>query len=282
MGEDESMVLVKKGRGREITLMEPALFKFHRYLLVMAHARSYSTVLCHILGTHTQISGYCEAMIPYETPLDLIRLNCWVSRAGNYQGDSEYVLDKILYDNFGVSDVVLRNPRVALVFMVREPAAAIASHVRMRIREQEQGTCDWGPRGTDRGWNTEVATFYYIQRLGTLQALCGRLEAIGKRGFFLTAEGLMADTPATFRWLERGLGLREPLREEYRLFENTGARGYGDTSPVIRSGRLVRHRDDRDGDPIPIAPGLLDPARRVYGECLATFRASPVMSRVGG
>jgi hypothetical protein len=278
--KEARMVLMTEGRGRQITVTDPSLVKFHRYLFVMAHARSYSTLLCHILGSHPQICGYSEAMIPYETPVDLIRLNCSVARAGNYRGDSEYVLDKILYDTFVVSDVVLSNPRVTLVFIVREPAAAIASHVRMRIREQEQGTSDWGPLGTDRVWNTDVATVYYIQRLRNLQLLCSRLEAIGKRGFFLTAEGLITDTPATFRWLERGLGLSEPLREDYRVFPNTGAPGYGDTSPVIRSGRVVRDRDDRDEEPIPIAPELLDPARRVYEACLETFLGSPVMSRV--
>jgi hypothetical protein len=278
--KEARMVLVKEGRGRQITVMDPSLVKFHRYLLVMAHARSYSTLLCHILGSHPQICGYSEAMIPYETPVDLIRLNIAVSGAGNYRGDSEYVLDKILYDTFVVSDVVLSNPRVTLLFMIREPAAAIASHVRMRIREQEQGTSDWGPMGTDRVWNTDVATIYYIQRLRSLQVLCARLEAIGRCGFFLTAEGLIADTAATFRWIERGLELSEPLRENYRVFQNTGARGYGDTSPVIRSGRVVRDRDDRDEEPIPIAPELLDPARGVYEACRETFRRSPVMSRV--
>jgi hypothetical protein len=279
--KEARMVLVKEGRGRQITVMDPSLVKFHRYLLVMAHARSCSTLLCHILGSHPQICGYSEAMIPYETPVDLIRLNCSVSQAGNYRGDSDYVLDKILYDTFVVSDVVLSNPRVTLLFMIREPAAAIASHVRMRIREQEQGTSDWGPQGTDPVWNTEVATVYYIQRLRSLQLLGSRLEAIGRRGFFLTAGGLIADTPATFRWLERGLELSEPLREDYRVFPNTGAPGYGDTSPVIRSGRVVRDRDDRDEEPIPIAPELLHPARGVYEACLETFRRSPVISRVG-
>jgi hypothetical protein len=114
-----------------------------------------------------------------------------------------------------------------------------------------------------------------------LQVLCARLEAIGRCGFFLTAEGLIADTAATFRWIERGLELSESLREDYRVFQNTGARGYGDTSPVIRSGRIIRDRDDRDEEPIPIAPELLDPARGVYEACLETFRRSPVMSRVG-
>jgi hypothetical protein len=150
----------------------------------------------------------------------------------------------------------------------------------MRIREQEQGISDWGPHGTDPAWNTEVATVYYSSRLATLQGLCARLEAIGSRGLFLTAEGLMADTAAHFRWIERELGLGEPLLEEYRLFPNTGEPGSGDTSPMIRSGRIVRAPDDRVESPIPIPRDLLDRSRQAYRECLAALRASPVLARV--
>jgi hypothetical protein len=275
------MSAVGNGSGCESLLVEPALFKFHRYLLILSHARSYSTVLCHILGSHPQICGYSEAMIPYETAVDLIRLNGKVSRAGNYRSDAEYVVDKILYDNFAVSDVVLRNPRVIPLLLIREPESAIASHVRMRIREHEQGMSDWGPQGTDREWNAEVAAVYYISRLRSLRTFCTRLETMGKRGLFVTADGLLTDTAATFRLIERELGLSGPLHEEYTLFPNSGARGYGDTSPIIRSGRIIRERADGAEDPIPIRPDLLDRARQAYAECLAALRASPILARVG-
>ena len=239
-------------RGRGMLLMEPALLKFHRYLLVLAHARSFSTLLCHILGSHPRICGYSEAMIPYQTAVDLIRLNSMVSRAGNYRGDSEYVVDKLILDNFDVSDVVLRIPRVTPLLIIREPESSIRSLVRMRTREYEQGIADWTGGMIDRARNAELAAVYYIARLGTLRVMVARLEAMGKRALFLTAESLMADTAATFRWLERELGLSEPLCEEYRLFPNTGAVGSGDTSATIRSGRIVRDRDEREEAPIAI------------------------------
>ena len=144
------MTLSRKGQGPEIVLTDPALFKFHRYLFLLTHARSYSTLLCHILGSHPQICGYSEAMIPYETAVDLIRLNREVFRAGNYRGDCDYVMDKLVYDNFHVSGVVLRNPRVTPLLIVREPEAAIASLVRVRTREYEQGLSDWAAQGIDR------------------------------------------------------------------------------------------------------------------------------------
>lgn len=275
------MTMVRKGQGREILIRDPAMVKFHRYVFLLGHARSYSTLLCHILGSHPQIGGYSETMLAYETAVDLIRLNCAVSQAGNYRDDCEYLLDKILYDSLGVSDAVLGLPSVVPVFLIREPEASIPSHVRMMLREHEEGINDWGPHGADPVAVAEMAGLYYINRLGTLRTLCGRLEAMGKRGAFLTAEGLMADTAASFGLLERELGLREPLREEYRVFEHTGETGYGDTAETIRSGRIVRERDDRDERPVEIRGELIEFARTAYDACLSAFRASPVMARVG-
>jgi hypothetical protein len=275
------MVLVRRGQGREILLMEPTLFKFHRYLLMLGHTRCYSTLLCHILGSHPQICGYSEAMLSFETAVDLIRLNSEVFRAGNYRNDAEYVVDKVLYDMFHVSDAVLGNPRVTPLFIIREPEPSIPSLVRMRIREHEQGIIDWGPGGTDRESTTRFAAEYYVKRLGTLQEMCIRLEAMGKRGIFLAADSLLADTAATFWLIERELGLSEPLREEYTIFPNTGELNSGDTSSIIRSGRIIRDRDHPDEEPIPIPPDLLDRARQAHAECLATLQGSPVLARAG-
>lgn len=275
------MTLVRKGQGPEILVMKPELVKFHEYVFVLTHARSHSTLLCHILGSHPQICGYTEVLIPYETAVDLIRLNCEVFRAGNYRGDSRYVMDKVIYDDYPVADAVLGLPRVTPIFLIREPEAAISSHVRMILREHEQGIVDWGPAGADPVAITEAAAEYYIKRLASLRTFCGRLEAMGKRGLFLTAEGLMDETAASFRLIERELGLREPLREEYRLFKHTGETGYGDTAETIRAGRIVRDRNGRDERPISIRRELLEYARRAYDFCLAAFQASAVMARVG-
>jgi hypothetical protein len=281
-GEEGKMNPGRDGQGRGIVLMEPALLKFHRYLLLLAHFRSYSTLLCHILGSHPQICGYSEAMIPYETAVDLIRLNYEVFRVGNYRDDCEFVVDKLLLNNFDVSDVVLRLPRVTPVLIIREPDSAIASLVRMRTREYEQGIADWTGGVIGRARNAELAAVYHISRLGSLRFMAARLEAMGKRGLFRTAESLLADTAATFRWLERELGLCEPLREEYRLFPNARAVCSGDTSATVRSGRIIRDRDDPEETPISIPGDLLDRAREAYDECLAACRASPVLSRAGG
>ncbi len=273
-------VLVRRGQGQEILLMDPSLFKLHRYLLIFSHARSYSTLLCHILGSHRQISGYTETMMPYETAADLYRLNAMAGESGNYRKDCEFVLDKLLYDYLPVSDKVLGLPRIIPIFLVREPEPTIASLTRMRIHEHEQGLQVWA-EGTDRQAAMRRAVKYYIHRLDSLQGLCTRVEALGRRGIFLPARSLLDDTAATFRFLERELGLNEPLREEYAIFEKTGSINVGDTSTTIRTGRIVREDSVADPDEIPIPTDLLVNARDAYKACMAFLGASPALSRMG-
>src|SRR5215467_8996279 len=45
-----------------------------RHLFVFGHMRSYSSLLCHILGSHPEIDGYCETHIKYRWYFDLLRL----------------------------------------------------------------------------------------------------------------------------------------------------------------------------------------------------------------
>jgi hypothetical protein len=271
-------VLVRKGNGKEILLMDPSLFRLHRYLFVLSHARSYTTLLCHILGSHPQISGYGETVLPYETAADLYRLNAKACEDGNYRSDCEYVLDKVLYDGLTVSDKVLGLARVIPIFVVREPGPSIASLTRMRVREHALGMQTWD-EGIDRRATARSAANYYTDRLETLRAYCDRLEALGRRGIFLPAESLLDDTAGTLRFLERALGLDGPLREEYAIFEKTGEPGFGDTSKAIRAGRIVKDRSEQE--PIPIPADLLARAEEAYASCVNALYRSPALARSG-
>ncbi|MGP0069806.1 MAG: hypothetical protein ACLQGP_40170 [Isosphaeraceae bacterium] len=271
-------VLMRKGRGKEILLMDPSLFRLHRYLLILSHARSYTTLLCHILGSHRQIAGYGETLLPYETAVDLYRLNAKACEAGNYRTDCEYVLDKMLYDQLALSDKVLGLPRVIPIFMIREPEPTIASLTRMRVREHELGIHKWD-EGTDRRATASFSATYYTRRLQTLQSYCQRLEALGGRGILLASDCLLDDTDGTFRFLERELGLDGPLSEEYTIFERTGEPGSGDTSTTIRTGRIVR--DVPEQEQIPLRADLFECAQDAYTACVDYLRNSSVLVQHG-
>ena len=271
-------VLVRRAQGEAIFLMDPSLFKLHRYLFILSHARSYSTLLCHILGSHRQISGYVETRLPYETAVDLYRLNAKACEAGNYRNDCEYVLDKLIYDDLTISDQVLSIPRITPIFLIREPEPTIASLTHMRVREYEQGIQPWA-EGTDRRAAAARAAEYYASRLSTLQSLCARLESRGGRGIVLSARCLLDDTAETLRFLEGALKLDGPLRPEYTIFEKTGTTEYGDTSTMIRTGRVVRDPSEREHVPIPA--DLLLRARDAYAACMNALGGSPALLHYG-
>ena len=133
----------------------------------LTHARSYSTLLCHILGSHPQICGYSEAMIPYETAVDLIRLNCEVFRAGNYRRDCDYVLTRSSTTPSGLptpSSASTGHP------LFRGPQARLGDrqsgpHADPRARAGDQRL--EGSGAIDPRRNVEMAAVYYVARLGS-------------------------------------------------------------------------------------------------------------------
>ena len=61
-----------------------------RYLFVLGHMRSYSSLLCHILGSHPQINGYCETHVKYRSRFDLLRLRSRVVKLTGEPLQSDY------------------------------------------------------------------------------------------------------------------------------------------------------------------------------------------------
>ena len=276
-------VLVRRGQGDGILLMDPSLFKLHRYLFIFSHNRSYTTLLCHILGSHRQIKGYTETMFAYETAVDLYRLNAKAYALGNYRHDSEYVLDKLLYDFQTVSDKVLGLPRIIPIFLVREPEPTIASLARMRVREYEQGIHGW-KEGSDRRGGCRYSCLRYTSRLEDLANYFRAWpEALGRRGIFLPAECLLEDTAASLprtraepgRPARRGL---QDLREDRRAWT------LATSSMVIRTGRIVRDPSSRkrSGDlgRSPRVPRML--TRHAGDAASPISRRRPVRARANG
>jgi hypothetical protein len=103
-----------------------------RYLFVLGHMRSYSSLLCHILGSHPQIDGYCETHIKYRTRLDLLRLRSRVVKLTGEPLRGRYVLEKMLH-NYAFAPSILRSPRTFALVLVRQPIPAVQSIVNMGL-----------------------------------------------------------------------------------------------------------------------------------------------------
>jgi hypothetical protein len=231
------------------------LFGRRRYILVLSHMRSYSSLLCHILGSHPQIAGYAEMHQSYRNRLDLRRLRVRVFRSLGGVLDGRFVLDKILHNEYTVSDSVLNHPAVHPIFLVRRPGPSLTSIVEM------------GRRLPDVGWYSDrvAVTNYYESCLEELTRLAGSVD----RSFlFIRAEDVVDDTARAFQLLCSFLGLEQPLEESYSLFKHTGESGWGDDSTTIREGVIVR---DRGADVIDFEDVLLSRARLAYSHCCRTL-----------
>jgi hypothetical protein len=193
-------------------------------LFVLGHMRSYSSLLCHLLGSHPEIDGYCETHIKYRTGFDLLRLRRRVAKLTGERPSGRYVLDKILHD-YPLAGSIVRSRSTRAIILVRRPAPTVRSIMNMGLR---YSAIPWYR-------DTEAVARYYEARLASLVRLADRLDA---RAIWLEAHELVSGAGPVLTRLAAFLALREPLRSSYRKFAHTGEAGYGDPSEEISKGSI--------------------------------------------
>ena len=229
------------------------------FLFVVSHMRSYSSLLCHILGSHPEISGYEELLQSYVVTSSLDRLARKIrDRTGNAPL-GRYLLDKILHSHLEIGSSILARPDVRCIFLLRDAGDTMRS---LRNTLHALGDPD---RYTDVGMLA-----YYTDRLNEMVRYSERL---GDRSLFIDSEQLLSDTGAVLDRLSQWLALAEPLREEYRTFPHTGVAGHGDPSPNIKAGRVIRSVEERHRDYVPVAipDDVLERANAAYARCRAAL-----------
>jgi hypothetical protein len=182
-------------------------------------------VLSHILGSHPQISGYCETHTKYRTYFDLWKLRWRVRKLTGEPLQGEYVLDKVLHD-YPMAGSILNSSRTRAVVLIRQPRDTVRSIIEMGLTHS--------PIAWHRDF--ESVARYYETRLAGLLRLT---EALRGRVVFLEAEALLVNTRAVLDQLAAFLQLQSPLPMEYRRFAHTGEAGFGDPSQAIGAGRIM-------------------------------------------
>ena len=228
-----------------------------RYLFVLGHMRSYSSLLCHILGSHPQIDGYCETHVKYRTRFDLLRLRSRVVKLTGEPLRGRYVLDKVLH-NYPLASSILRSPNTLSIVLVRRPVPTVQSIVNM------------GLHYSDVAWyrDLDAVARYYEERVAALVRLADELRG---RVMFLEAETLLSRTGDVLQNIGRFLELSEPLQSDYKRFAHTGEGGFGDPSETITTGRVTNAaRDPRTPVMLPVA--LTARLEMAYAACSASLR----------
>jgi hypothetical protein len=218
--------------------------------------RSYSSLLCHILGSHPEISGYSEAHQSYLGRNDLDRLARIVREQTGEPTLRRILLDKVLHNHREIAPDILRRPDVRCLFLLRNAKDTIASILNMARTLGHTGDFSDPAR----------VVAHYVERLARMEEYGS--QVVG-RARFIESERLLDDTAEELARLTQWLALSTPLATEYRTFPHTGAPGHGDPSPHIRAGKIVASDEERHRDyvSIPIDAEALARAKTAYARC---------------
>lgn len=250
------MTLLSKVRKLSLVVSNPHILTCRsRYLFILSHMRSRSTVLCHVLGSHAEIVGYSELHRCYNNRFDLLKMRadlCVETAQGSTKRNlsNKFLLDKILHNEIVVSDELLEQAQPKVIILLREPEATLKSIIQMGYR-------------TGVAWyqDPERAAAYYCKRLDALAEYGRKLNG---RYFYLPADELIENTDKTLTQLTEWLALRSPLVRHYEQFPNTGKRHFGDSSRNIHSGVIKKTKRHHA---VVLTEAALEKANASYQRC---------------
>lgn len=222
----------------------------YRYVYVLGHMRSGSTLLAHILANHSDFAGAGEMHISYRTAADL---KCLVLKTCEFLHRpilrKKYIIDQINHDY--LTNEVLNSEKLhKCIILLRKPEATLKSMMKLSV------------------WQEKDALEYYVKRLQTLTRY-GLL--LRERAMLVEYDDLIDHTDQTLSALTRFLGLDTPLTPNYATHRMTGrVAGYGDPSSNIKTGRIIRTPNYQ----LKISEDTLTAATRVFHKCRVQLQAA--------
>jgi hypothetical protein len=243
--------LVKKAA---LAAINPRIISCKReYLFLLSHMRSRSSVMSHVLGSNSNICGHSELHRSYLNYVDLWRMNVNAYYHLPYKVLSKYFFDKILHNQYVISQNILNNLGLKIIILLREPEGTIKSIINMG-------------QTTGLGLKTpEEALSYYCSRLLVLEQYAKRIK---KNYFFVESDELIFSTEKVLTGVTKWLDLEEPLQETYSIFGNTGEYGHGDPLGTIKSGFIQKTGEYTH---IQISPEILKKGISAYSRCKSSL-----------
>ncbi len=234
----------------------------YRYLVLLSHMRSHSSVLAHVLGSSPSIQGSGETQLRFRNLLDLWRLRRSIRESTGQPLRGPWLLDKVLHNEIRPIDRFVGQERMRVLIFLRHPDKVLPSQLNL-ARE----------RGPDAGMaDPHACCDYYVKRLHRLREDGQRY---GRRAMYFDAEVLIQQPQRLLTALAQWLELPEALSTEYRLVPRSGTEGYGDWLPNIRAGRVLGEESSTTAHwPIPVEPSVLAEARGAYERCRTALMRS--------
>jgi hypothetical protein len=226
----------------------------YRYVFILGHMRSGSSLLAHILANHRDFAGAGESHISYRTPTDLSKLVLYTCDSLHKPIlQNTYIVDQINHPY--VTDNVLLSERVFKgIILLRQPEATLQSMIKLFKCEETE------------------ALNLYVSRLAALTRYASLLR---ERAFLVEYDDLVDQTDRTLAALTNFLGLASPLRPTYTAHRMTAREGYGDSSHNIKTGHIIRTPTHE----IPLTESILTAATRAFAQCREQLQTTTLQAQ---
>jgi hypothetical protein len=246
------------------------LSKKVQFLWILAPMRSGSSMLTHLLVDHPDINGFGECWIRYESESDfqelIARVYLFKLFDGIFRGEGirleqgKFVLDKILHNRLLSCKRLLNDPRLKLIFLLRQPQKTISSLLCAGR---------WFPHSS----TSKKAANYYIKRLQAMER-CASIIRDPSKSLILHYEHLIDRTKYSLAQLQRFLGVNGPLNKTYKLNIFSGIPGFGDPTHLIKTGKVVK----KNNPPVAYIPDeILDKCNRTYQRVRQSLRMKQII-----
>ncbi len=236
------------------SLLKPGLFFPKKHIFLISHMRANTSLFGHLLGSSDEVSGYYEMHIGYYSWKSLIRQKLLYHSMHPSEPVTKYYFDKILHSEHRIRDEIINHKNFEFIFMLREPERTVKS-----ICKLYQGLDPKHELATGTG-----ASQYYMERVYDIGKLFDKIN--DKRNCcYLDAECLISKTDESLAFLTEKMNFNKKLSSEYKRFQLTGEKRFGDSSSNINSGHIVSSNKDKYKD-INIDDRLLEKCEQVYHE----------------
>lgn len=222
------MSFLKFKKYTSLLLKPHILLSDKKYILIISHMRSRSTLLSHILGSNSEICGYKELHLPYTNRLSLLRMKAALQGSDNFD-TCNYLLDKVLHNKLDIDTAIFKR-KLKVLILVREPFGTVRSMFNMH--QQLYG---------DNNYLHLIN--YYTDRLNYISSFA---HSNKEKFLFVRSERLINNAEETLKSISQYLGLKTQLSTKYRQFSETGVAGAGDPGKNITVGEIIKTTDSSE------------------------------------
>ena len=192
-------------------------------ILILAHKRSGSTLLQHLLFGHDDIAGFGQNHTSYQSDrdLDVLKKNTyWMLR--QFQMPHSWIVDKLVdFKRHSIAQHYLASNNFRFIFLLREPEPTLLSMMQ------------------DNAALLANSKRHYVDTLDVMEQYAKTIND-PTRAFFLTYTQLVEQTQDVLSALQDFLGLETPLSEDYPVLRTTGYGKYGDFTDRIKTGTILQ------------------------------------------